>query len=78
MDNLAKRKIGLVYGNLWLATKAYMQEIFEHHLNKVLATDSEVGQWLNKHHNLLWVRSKFSTEIKCDFITNNLTKSWNE
>ncbi|XP_062230064.1 uncharacterized protein LOC133927632 [Phragmites australis] len=77
MDNLAKRKIGPIYGNLWPAARAYRPEIFEHYLNKVLVADPEVGQWLNKHHNALWARSKFSTEIKCDFITNNLAKSWN-
>jgi len=25
----------------------------------------------------LWARSKFSADIKCDYINNNLAESWN-
>jgi hypothetical protein len=32
---------------------------------------------LEEHHNLLWARSKFGIEIKCDYINNNLVESWN-
>ena len=33
--------------------------------------------WLNAHHKLLWARSKFSADIKCDYINNNLAECWN-
>jgi len=28
-------------------------------------------------HKLLWVRSKFSADIKCDYINNILAECWN-
>ncbi|KAF0900919.1 hypothetical protein E2562_036922 [Oryza meyeriana var. granulata] len=38
----------------------------------------DVKPYLETNHNLLWMRSKFSEEIKGDFITNNLAESWNK
>jgi hypothetical protein len=32
---------------------------------------------LNERHHHLWARSKFSPDIKCDYINNNLAKTWN-
>ncbi|XP_040382680.1 probable leucine-rich repeat receptor-like protein kinase At1g35710 [Oryza brachyantha] len=52
--------------------KAEVEEIDVHE-------DAEdVKPYLETYHNLLWTRSKFSEEIKCDFITNNLAESWNK
>jgi hypothetical protein len=31
----------------------------------------------NEHHPFLWARSKFSPNIKCDYINNKLAESWN-
>jgi len=43
----------------------------------VLAASSSVQQWLDQHHKMLWARSKFSADIKCDYINNNLAECWN-
>ncbi|KAF0902578.1 hypothetical protein E2562_018074 [Oryza meyeriana var. granulata] len=43
MENLAKRKTGMVYGNLWPAARAFRSEVYQYRLNKVLSTDPEVG-----------------------------------
>lgn len=77
MENLTKRKTGTVYGNLWLAARAFRSEIYDYHMDKVLSADPDVGDWLYKHYKLLWARSKFSPKIKCDFIINNVAESWN-
>lgn len=77
MENLTKRKTGTVYGNLWPVARAFRSEIYDYHMDKVLSADPDVGDWLYKHHKLLWARSKFSPKIKCDFIINNVAESWN-
>ena len=41
---------------------------------KVVAGSADILPWLNEHHKLLWARSKFSTDIKCDYINNNLAE----
>jgi len=45
-------------------------------MDKVFAASPDLENWLNQHHNLLWARSKFSTDIKCDYINNNLAECW--
>jgi hypothetical protein len=44
---------------------------------KVVAGSPDILSWLNEHDNLLWARSKFSPDIKCDYINNNLAEYWN-
>lgn len=46
-------------------------------MDQVIAATPSVEAWLNEHHKLLWVRSKFSPEIKCEYINNNLVECWN-
>ena len=45
--------------------------------DKVVDASPDVLHWLKQHHNLLWARSKFSPDIKCDYINNSLAESWN-
>ncbi|KAK1431698.1 hypothetical protein QVD17_08252 [Tagetes erecta] len=33
--------------------------------------------YLNKNHNRIWSRGKFSTISKCDYITNNISEAFN-
>lgn len=77
MENMKKKYHGPVYGNMWSAARAYKVDRFQFYLNKVLEASPDVADWLSKYHNLLWSRCKFSCEIKCDYITNNLAESWN-
>jgi hypothetical protein len=46
-------------------------------MNKVLEADPSVGEYLNTYHSLLWMRCKFNTDIKCDYIHKNLFESFN-
>jgi len=57
--------------------RAYTPHKFKYFFDKVVDASLDVLNWLKEHHNLLWARSKFTTEMKCDYINNNLVKSWN-
>ena len=45
--------------------------------DKVLAASPDIQKWLDQHHPFLWARSKFSADIKCDYINNKLAEWWN-
>ena len=78
MDNMKKKFRGAIYSKyMWSAARAYLPVKHEYFMSKVIAASTAVLPWLNEHHNLLWARSKFSPDIKCDYINNNLAESWN-
>jgi hypothetical protein len=62
---------------MWPATTVYSPTEHKYFLDNVLVTSPGVEKWLQEHHKLLWARSKFSTDIKCDYINNNLAECWN-
>jgi hypothetical protein len=55
---------------------AYRPEVYEHHKANVMTIDGLV-HWLKEHHSLLWYRSGFNPDIKCDYITNNIAEVFN-
>lgn len=78
MENMKKKFHGSFYGNnMWPAARAYTSQEHKVFLDTVLEATPEVKKWLDDHHSLLWARSKFSCQIKCDYINNNLAESWN-
>jgi hypothetical protein len=78
MENMKKYYTREVYEkNMWPAARAYSPHRFKYFFDKMLASSTSVSKWLADHHNLLWTRSKFSADIKCDYNTNNLAESWN-
>ncbi|XP_066374632.1 uncharacterized protein [Miscanthus floridulus] len=78
MENMKKYYLGDVYAkNMWPVARAYTPHKFKYFFDKVVDASPDVLNWLKEHHNLLWARSKFTTEIKCDYINNNLVESWN-
>jgi hypothetical protein len=50
--------------------------VYEHHKVNVVGIDGVVA-WLKSHHSLLWYRSGFNPDIKCDYITNNIVELFN-
>ena len=62
---------------MWPAVRAYTEEKYERLMAKVVVGSVDILPWLNEHHKLLWARSKFSADIKCDYINNNLGECWN-
>jgi ribosomal protein L44E len=77
MQNFVKKFHGETHKNMWPAAKTYRPERFIYHMQNVLTACPDVGPYLNQYHNLLWMRSSFNTEIKCDYIHNNLAESFN-
>ncbi|CAO2167947.1 unnamed protein product [Urochloa humidicola] len=78
MENMKKTFSGDVYAaNMWPAARSYSPGKFKYFMDKVYASSPEIETWLRKNHNLLWARSKFSPDIKCDYINNNLAECWN-
>ena len=78
MENMKKQFTGDVYAaNMWPVVRAYFPGKYNYFMDKVLGSSARVGPWLQEHHKLLWARSKFYTDIKCDYINNNLAESWN-
>jgi hypothetical protein len=62
---------------MYPAARAYRVEVFQYFFNFVKEASDQVMEWLHKHHKLLWMRSAFNPEIKCDYITNNLAECFN-
>lgn len=75
---MEKQYTGDIYaGNMWSAARDYAPGKYKYFMDKVFAASPDLENWLKQHHNLLWARSKFSTDIKCDYINNNLAECWN-
>lgn len=77
MGNFAKKFKGDVFTRMWPATRAYRPQVFNYHMNKVIAESPEVDAYLKMYHNLKWMRCMFDPSIKCDYINNNLAESFN-
>jgi len=77
MQNFIKRFGGDIFCKMYPAARAYRPEVFQYFFNFVREASPDVMDWLEKHHKLLWMRSAFNTEIKCDYITNNLAECFN-
>jgi hypothetical protein len=77
MENFKKEFHGDVFGRMWPAAKAYRVETFNYHMAKIFEAKPEVATYLSTYHNLKWMRCDFNTEIKCDYIHNNLAESFN-
>jgi hypothetical protein len=55
---------------------AYRPEVYEHHKANVVTIDGLI-HWFKEHYSLIWYRSGFNTDIKCDYITNNIAEFFN-
>jgi hypothetical protein len=74
MKNFVKRFQGSVFGRMYPAARTFQPEYHEYLMNKMYAANKKVKPFLEQHHNLLWMRSKFKEEIKCEHITNKGNK----
>ncbi|KAG6400644.1 hypothetical protein SASPL_137485 [Salvia splendens] len=46
-------------------------------MHKMYEANDKVQPFLETYHSLLWMRYKFSEDIKCEYITNNIAEAWN-
>jgi len=77
MQNFIKRFGGDIFSKMYPAARTYRPQVFRYFLNQIVTASPNVLEWLQNHHKLLWMRSAFNPEIKCDYITNNLAESFN-
>jgi len=77
MQNFIKKFGGDVFSKMYPAAQAYRVEVFQYFFKFVREASDQVMEWLDNHHKLLWMRSAFNPEIKCDYITNNLAECFN-
>jgi transposase-like protein len=69
MQNYIKQFSGKEH--MYPAARAYRSEVYEQHKANFIDIDN-VALWLKQNHSLLWYRSGFNPDIKCDYITNNI------
>lgn len=77
MLNLYKHFSGSVFRYMWTTAKAYKPHTYRFFMDKIIAECPQFDVYLEKHHNVLWMRSAFNPEIKCDCINNNLAETLN-
>ncbi|XP_010229792.1 uncharacterized protein LOC104582142 [Brachypodium distachyon] len=78
--NLVKMFQGKVFGRMWPAARAYRQDTFKYHMDKMLSVSKggcpEFRVYLKTYRSLLRYRSVFNTDIKVDHINNHLAESF--
>jgi hypothetical protein len=77
MLNLYRHYSGTVYRYMWTTARAYKPESYKFLMDKIHVENSDFAVFLERHHNLLWMRSAFNPAIKCDYINNNLAETVN-
>jgi hypothetical protein len=61
---------------MYPAARAYRREVFDHYFSSIQEIP-RVSSWLNEHHDYLWYISGFNTDIKCNYVTNNIAEVFN-
>jgi hypothetical protein len=76
--NFMKHFTGDVFTtHLYPAARSYTEGLFKWHMKKIHDFAPEAIQWLHENHNRIWYRCGFSEESKCDYLTNNVSESFN-
>ncbi|CAH1421024.1 unnamed protein product [Lactuca virosa] len=62
---------------LWEAANTYSLSKHDRLLNEIATKCADAISYLNENHKKIWSRSKFGTLVKCDYITNNISETFN-
>nr|KAJ0193211.1 hypothetical protein LSAT_V11C800418570 [Lactuca sativa] len=62
---------------LWTDAKTYHLTKHDILLKEISDKDEDVIAYLNTNHKKIWTRSKFGTTSICDYITNNISETFN-
>jgi len=77
-NNFMKHFSGDVFtDHLYLAARNYTEGMFRWHMKKIFEFASAAIDYLQKHHPRIWYRCGFSEKSKCDYLTNNVSESFN-
>jgi len=77
-SNFMKHYQGDVFtDHLYPAARSYTEGLFKWHMQKIFDVAPDAIEFLEQHHNRLWYRCGFSEKSKCDYLTNNISESFN-
>lgn len=77
-SNFMKHYSGDVFtDHLYPAARSYTQGLFQWHMKKIFEFAPQTIEYLENHHNRIWYRCGFSENSKCDYLTNNVSESFN-
>ena len=77
-SNFMKQYQGDVFtDHLYPAARSYTEGLFRWHMQKIADFAPDAIDFLQQHHNLIWYRCGFSELSKCDYLTNNVSESFN-
>ncbi|CAH1437875.1 unnamed protein product [Lactuca virosa] len=62
---------------LWAAAKTYRPTKHDRLLKEICDKNEDSIAYLNTNHKKIWSRSKIGTTSKCDYITNNVSETFN-
>ncbi|XP_048540850.1 uncharacterized protein LOC125520087 isoform X2 [Triticum urartu] len=77
--NFMKKFHGKVYTyNLYPVARPFSHRKFMHHMKKIQDANPAAIEYLDIHHNRLWYRCGFGEASKVDYLTNNISESFNK
>ena len=77
-QNFLKKYSGDVFtDHLYPADRSYTQGLFQWHMKKNFEFAPKAIEYLEEHHNRIWYRCAFLENSKCDYLTNNVSESFN-
>ncbi|WVZ68424.1 hypothetical protein U9M48_017362 [Paspalum notatum var. saurae] len=63
--------------HLYPAARSYTEGLFKWHLNKIYEFAPDAIDYLQDYHSRILYRCAFSETSKCDYLTNNVSESFN-
>ena len=63
--------------DLYPDARSYIEYMFKWHMKKINDVAPDAMEYLERDHNRIWYRSGFSEASKCDYLTNNVSESFN-
>ena len=77
-QNFLKHYSGdVITDHLYPAARSYTEGLFKFHMHKIAEFAPQSIEYLQTHHNRIWYRCGFSENSKCDYLTNNVSESFN-
>jgi len=77
MANFRKKYKGEVLKYMWPCAWACTTRRHDALMEKITTFCPKAIAFLNKHHKLIWSRSKFSKQCKVDYVNNNISECFN-
>jgi hypothetical protein len=63
--------------HMYPVARSYTTELFQWHMKQIFEFAPDTIEYLENHHSRIWSRCGFSKNSKCDYLTNNVSESFN-